>query len=211
MAVRQFIGAVGVAVFLFASTVVAAAAPSFNSGSFAFSAATSTVSDLQTTNGLFILNPTSLATSSPAGDFASSPPPATLALPNVNPILDITFASDFDFSDAVFGAFTATSISSLHTTINGALVTVDFNVLGTFLPGTGWLNAGSNFTASQSWLLSQTGGQGKTISMNGTFQSPGNVAPAPGPVPEPATLALLAFGLLAAGTLHARKARQASA
>jgi hypothetical protein len=65
--------------------------------------------------------------------------------------------------------FTATSISSLHTTINGALVTVDFNVLGTFLPGTGWLNAGSNFTASQSWLLSQTGGQGKTISMNGTF------------------------------------------
>ena len=190
----RIIGLVTVAGALLSSVLPAAALPTFVAGSFSFAAFTSTTSNVQTTTSFAMTS--DLLTGSPTGSFSALPPPGVLALPATLDSID-----DFNFSDPVFGTFTAATLSLFNTSINGPSVTVSYDIEGSFVPGTGWSNSGTLFTANETWGLTQTGGAGNAISMSGTFHSPAS----PPQVPEPATLTILGLGLLAAGAVRRRK------
>jgi hypothetical protein len=99
----------------------------------------------------------------------------------------------------------------LHSVQTGSTASATWGILGTFVLGSDWANAGTSFSAYETWSLTQTGGAGHSISVSGSFASPSTFIPPPPPsqVPEPLTLSLFGAGLAGLGALRMRKKKSA--
>ncbi len=114
----------------------------------------------------------------------------------------INFAAQtFTFSDAVFGSWVTTSITDF--VFNPITTSLNFNIFGTFTPGT--LYPGFDPGAARIAVgLTQTGGPNSPVSWSATLTSP----PFRTAVPEPMTAGL---GLLSLGALGAFATRRRQA
>jgi hypothetical protein len=165
------------------------------------------------------INGTTIATSTvfTIGDLKSKTPTAYPNLFNGTPVTDfgqlsfsLTNPTAFTFGNAAFGTFTATSITPYNYSNTGDGESEFFYFSGNFLPGTsnsnpstglGPMSIPASFTCEFS--LSSANGLG-----DGSFAL--SVPPAPGPVAEPASIAMLGIGLLAVGGVTLRRRRLAS-
>ena len=161
------------------------ALPIFTEGSFSMVAfLQGPFTDVDTTTSFNLSTP--VFTGSPVDDFAVILPPGVLMSPAT---FDFVAGTGFSFSDAAFGTFSVVSVTDLPDAQNGFH---EFNVVGTFTPGTAWANAGNVQSANMRWSLTQTGNSDDSTSISGTFHSPAQ------PIPEPALLGLMGLGLAAA-------------
>lgn len=181
---------------------VAQALPTYTSGSFAYGASTSTTGDILTTT-FFNLVPNTITPTAGFGDMALVPLPPTLVLqPTAVNFLD---PASFNWSDPGLGAFVA-SAAILENSSPHPFAAVVWDIIGTFTLGSSWANAGSVFSADETWSLTQTGDltgspPGAAVSVSGTFSSPrAGIS-----VVEPATLALFALGGLTGVGVTRRK------
>jgi len=199
MNTQKILGAATVALGLLSLSAVPASAIPFSSGSFALGAFTSTTTAVNTTT-LFTLS-SAINGGSAVGDFAAVVLPSPISSPAA---LDFGAGPPpvgFDFTNSL-GTFTATS-AVLTASAGGNNAFAKWNVVGSFTVGAAFSNPGDVLTANETWSLTQTGGAGDSISLSGTFHSPA----VPVNVPEPASLALLGAGLVAAGVVRRRKAK----
>lgn len=189
--IRKLTIALG-AVAMLAISSPSFALPIFSSGSFSMIAfLQGPFTDVDTTTS-FNLD-TSVFTGSPVDNFTLVPVPNPIMAPAT---FDFAAGSGFNFSDIGFGSFVASSVTDLPDAQNGFH---EFNVVGTFTPGTAWQNAGQVFSANMRWSLTQTGDSNDSTSISGTFHSPAQT------IPEPASLGLMGLGLAAASFVIRRR------
>ncbi len=201
------------------SSLPAVAVP-FSTGSFVLTFQTDTTSDLDSAFTVFHLTGGSFTCTllnggapcfdvgASAGDFASVAMPSILVVdPSVSGSgynLSFGIPSNFNWDTTAtgtdIGKFLATSISFQGHASSSPNAVVNWNVAGNFTVGAEFDNAGTVFTAIETWSLTQTGGGGQTISASGTFFAPDTIT-----VPEPASLAILGAGLLGAGIAGRRR------
>jgi hypothetical protein len=181
----------------------------FASGSFAFGGVIGpsnppTPGTDVTTATSFPLSPDSITPSGGTGSLVGVVLPTTLTLGAGAANFTQATASGFNFTNTALGSFTAgpsPSVFLLQTT-PGNNASATWEVTGTYTAGTDFTNAGSTFTASETWSLTQTGGPGKAVSISGTFNSP---AVPVSTIPEPMTLALFGSGLAGLALVRRRK------
>lgn len=197
------------AAVLLACASTAAHAIPFVMGSFALTnMSTSTSTDVTTTTD-FPLGSATVTVADPIGSFAAAGAPALPATVTLGPgALDFTTSAaelaGFNFNAGpTVGSFVATGLVNLgHTSIGGS-VSQGWGVVGTWTLGSGWDNAGTVLSGSETFALSQTGGAPAAISISGTFNSPSAVST----VPEPISLALFGSGLVGAFLVRRRKSK----
>lgn len=187
---------------LMAATAVHAL-PSYVSGSFGFGGSTSVTTDVTTTT-LFTLNAGNMIrvtttngdmTPVPAGLIAGTL--LTLGAGAANFLVPATF----NWSDPAVGTFVATSATLLGTSNVSNNASATWDVVGTYTVGALWTNPGAVLTANSTWVMSQTGGPGNSISIGGTFHAPQAVIR----IPEPGIIALFGLGLAGLGLIRRRK------
>lgn len=189
--IRKLTIALG-AVAMLAVSSPSYALPIFSSGSFSMVTFLSgPFTDVDTTTSFNLAN--QVFTGSAVDDFTLVSVPSPIMAPAT---FDFVAGTGFDFSDAAFGAFVATSVVDLPNAQDGFR---EFNVVGTFTPGTAWDNAGQVLSANMRWSLTQTGGSNDSTSISGTFHSPAQT------IPEPASLGLMGLGLAAASFVIRRR------
>ena len=107
-------------------------------------------------------------------------------------------STGFSFSNDTLGTFTQTVAPVLTSVgMTGGITTSEsFYILGTYSGGTVGAATPASFTVS----FTQNGGPGNSISASGTL----NIPPF-GAVPEPASVALLAIGMVGSGVVALRR------
>ena len=202
---RKLGAVIGFAVAAAMAAVPAHAIPMFSSGSFSYGVTTTTKSRVITTAS-FTLKPKDMSgLGSGTGSFVGYAFPASLALPNTNPLIFTTLgAGTFDWSNAALGSFVGIVVTPLGIGCFLSTCFAAYGVDGSFTLGSSWQNSGTIVPASETWSMTQTGGVKRAISMSGTFFAE---ARQNNSVPEPATLTLFGAGLAAFGARRRRTAK----
>ena len=173
-----------------ASTTQAA----FN-GSFGINANIPSISPTDGLAGATSFTIASMATNGvTTGGFAGIPTMTTFT----GATFTLGMSTGFSFSNADFGTFTQTVAPVLTSVgMTGGITTSEsFYILGTYSGGAVGAATPASFTVS----FTQNGGPGNSISASGTLNIPPFAA-----VPEPASVALLAIGMVGSGVVALRR------